>query len=512
MIRRIGRIDSKSTSLYLITFCIAISFWTAAYPFSRAFLKTQITYNEGWNAYNAMKVAEHQPLYPTAYGWTSVNYPALSFHLIAALGRFPSNYLFTGRFLSLAGLCLSGLMAGLIVWQITRAKLAAGLSGLFLVAVFCANAKGYVGMDDPQMLAQFFFMAGLYVYLKGNRSGWALEFTALLFVVGGNIKHSLIEFPLAVLLDLLFTSPRKALRYAFAGTLMAVISVVLTIRIDGSAYISPLLASRGYSWKGAILQACDVLLPILPFALVALWMARYCWKIPAQRVLALLLFCALPLNTYFSGGSGVTINSMFGSMLAIVLLVGVFLGEFFKLPRGRLKSVAPPVVIAAFFLWLAVPMVIAGDPLIISATIYPSHIDYSGNWRTDLALERSLAGRQRFSEEVTFLRQQPGPALCESLLRCYYGGKPYLYDPFDATRFLALGKLDANVMVSRLQNHEFGAVQMSSSVEEKLGGRWPDSHFAPPILRAIQQYYSPGFTNEDGIIYIPKIQEPIKKS
>jgi hypothetical protein len=86
MIRRIGRIDSKSTSLYLITFCIAISFWTAAYPFSRAFLKTQITYNEGWNAYNAMKVAEHQPLYPSAYGWTSVNYPALSFHLIAALG------------------------------------------------------------------------------------------------------------------------------------------------------------------------------------------------------------------------------------------------------------------------------------------------------------------------------------------------------------------------------------------------------------------------------------------
>lgn len=211
MIHRIGRINSKSTSLYLLAFCIAIFLWTAAYPFSRACLLTQITYNEGWNVYNAQLVAEHQPLYTSVYGWTSVNYPALSFHIAAVLGRFTSDYLYTARILSLASLCLSGVLAGMIVWHTTRVKLVAWLSGLFLVAIFCANGKGYVGVDDPQILAQFFFLAGLYVYMRCNRTGWALELTALLFVVGGNIKHSLIEFPLAVLLDLLFDLTTQSL-------------------------------------------------------------------------------------------------------------------------------------------------------------------------------------------------------------------------------------------------------------------------------------------------------------
>jgi hypothetical protein len=326
----------------------------------------------------------------------------------------------------------------------------------------------------------------------------------LLFVVGGNIKHSLIEFPLAVLLDLLFSSPRRALRFAVAGALMVAISVVLTSRIDGTAYVSCLLTSRGYSWKGAIVKACDVLLPVLLPLIASLWMARCCWKNPSHRVLALLLVCALAVNTYFIGGDGVTINAMFGSMLAIVLLTGVLWAEFPGLPLGRLKDLPQAIVCAIFFLWLAVPMVISGDPLVITAIIYRTPLDFSANWRTDLALERSRAGEQRFAAEVAYLRQQPGPALCEGLLRCYYAGKPYLYDPYNATRFIAQGKLDANEMVDRLRNREFGAVQLSGSVEQKLGGRWQDSHFAPSILRAIQEYYRPGFKDEDGIIYIPR--------
>lgn len=496
MIHRTGRINLRPDSFLLTALCVAILFWTAAYPFSRAFVLTSININEGWNVCNAQKVAEHQPLYPSACGWTCADYPALSFHIVTAVERFATDYLFAGRILSLAGLCLSGLFAGLIVWQVAHSKFFACLSGLFLVAIFCANGSGYVGMDDPQMLAQAFFMAGVYVYLRGGRRGWALEVTALLFVLGGNIKHTLVVFPLAVLLDLLFSSPRRALRFAFSGALMVVLSFVLTRRIDGSAYLTCLLIPRGYSWKGAIVKACNYLVPILLPTVTALWMARYCWKNPAQRVLALLLLCSLPFNVYISGGGGVTINAMFPSTLAIVMLTGVFWAEFPALPLGRLKVLGPSVVCAIFFLWLAVPMVVSGDPLAIS-----------DHWRTDKALEQNRAGGQRFAAEIDFLRQQPGPALCEDPLRCYYARKPYLYDAFNATRLIALGRLDANVMVDRLRNHKFGAVQLDSSVEQKLGGRWPDGHFAPPILRAIQQYYQPGFRNQDGVIYIPREPE-----
>jgi hypothetical protein len=71
-----------------------------------------------------------------------------------------------------------------------------------------------VGVDDPQLLALVFSRAGVYVYLRGDRRGWALELAALLFVAGGNIKHNMIEFPLAVLLNLVISSPRRALRFA----------------------------------------------------------------------------------------------------------------------------------------------------------------------------------------------------------------------------------------------------------------------------------------------------------
>jgi hypothetical protein len=188
---------------------------------------------------------------------------------------------------------------------------------------------------------------------------------------------------------------------------------------------------------------------------------------------------------------------MFPSTLAIVMLTGIFWAEFPGLPLGRLRVLGPAVACAFFFLWLAVPMVVSGDPLAIS-----------DHWRTDKALEQNRAGEQRFAAEVDFLRQQQGPALCEDPLHCYYAGKPYLYDAFNATRLITLGRLDANIMVDRLRNYQFVAVQLNSSVEQKIGGRWPDGHFALPILLAIQQYYQPGFRNQDGVvIYIPKKQE-----
>jgi hypothetical protein len=89
-------------------------------------------------------------------------------------------------------------------------------------------------------------------------------------------------------------------------------------------------------------------------------------------------------------------------------------------------------------------------------------------------------------------------------LQCFYAGKPYLYDPFNATRFIQQGRLDANLMVARLRNREFRAVQMQNSMERELDAPRPDQHFAPPILHAIQQYHRPVFTNKDGIIYLPR--------
>ena len=47
----------------------------------------------------------------------------------------------------------------------------------------------------------------------------------------------------------------------------------------------------------------------------------------------------------------------------------------------------------------------------------------------------------RIQRDVAFLQAHPGPALCESLLRCAFAGKPYGYDPFNAKARNNLGVL-----------------------------------------------------------------------
>ena len=488
---RVATQTQKAGRFVWLTLCVVILIWTAVYPFSRAFQLSEISYNEGWNVYNTQKVAEHQPLYPSTYDWTTVNYPALSFHLVAWLGKITLDYLFTARMLSLAGLCLSGVFAGLIVRHITRSKLAAWFSGLFLIETFCTAAKDYVGVDDPQILAQVIFLAGFYVYLRGNRKGYALDLTALLFVVGGNIKHNLIEFPLAVLLDLLFTSPRKAVRFAAAGSLMAAVSVVLTSRIDGAAYVSCLLAPRGYSVQHTVGIIEYLWPPFLLPAVAALWVVWREWKNPSLRLLVLLLFCALAVDTFFCGGSGITVNAMFGLILAIILLTGVFWAKLPSRPLGSFIALPSAAVCAIFFLWMAGPMLRSQN----------------NNWRTDRAIEQSRENERNFAAETAILRHQPGPALCESLLLCYYAGKPYVYDPFNATRFIDMGRLDANVIVDRLRKQEYGAIQLDRNVEYDLRQGPAEIRFAPPILRAIQQYYCVGLATKIGIVYVPRRQE-----
>jgi hypothetical protein len=478
----------KAASLCLLGLCIIIFIWTAVVPVADAFRMRERNPNEGWNVANTQKVTDHLPLYPGTPDWTPVNYPALSFHLSATLERLTGDYLFTERFLSLASVCLNGIFAGLIVAKVGRSRLAGWLSGLFLVALFCSDVRGYVGMDDPQMLAQVFYLAGLYAYVKGGRKGWGLELTALLFVLGGNVKHNLIEFPLAVLVDLLFNSPRRALRFAAVGLLLVAASVLITVWVDGPAYVSNMLAPRAYSRYNAHYIPWLVLKPILLPVIAALFMAFRGLKNPAQRVLALLLLIALPINVAFCGGNGVWINAMFGSLMAIVLLIGILWAEFPNLPVGPLKRLPVAAVCALFFLSLAIPM--KGD---VGWGI--------GSIRR--AIQTSRDAEIRYASEVAFLRQQPGPALCMSPLRCYSAGKPYLYDSFNAPRWIALGKLDPGVIVEHLRNHDYSAVQLNINVEKQLPGCHANPQCVLPILLAVQQYYRPALDDPNCVIYLP---------
>jgi hypothetical protein len=477
--------NSGRRNALMLAFCALIVFYAALVPVGRARLLTQVGYNEGWNVYNASTVAHHELLYAAPYGWTTVNYPALSFYIVAGLHSFTHDFLFTARALSLVSTLLCGVLAGLIVWKLTASRWSSLLTALFCIALFCADAERYVGMADPQMLAQVFFMAGLLVYATYRQRTDALFLVALLFVVGGNIKHSLLEFPLAALVDLWLTSRRKALLFCAIGGALAACSVALNVHFGGPYFLSALLAGRTSSISHLFDNLSEAYGPVLlPFVIAAVvaWRSRHD---PKRRILALLFAAALLVSVAFGSGRGVWINVMFGGLLSIAMLAGLFLhdvasGEFRV--SADVRQLAPVVL----FGWLVIPLMV------------------TGNWRPVRELAAARAAQQRFAQETAFLSRQDGPVVCESLLRCYYAQKPYFYDPFNATRLIQLGRLDPAELESALVQQRIGAVQMDRTVEDQAISGQGSERFDAVILQAIQTNYVIASRNEDGAIYVPR--------
>jgi hypothetical protein len=460
--------------------------FTAIIPFARAFFHLEIAWNEGWNIYNATALVNHQLLYPVKYGWTSVNYPMLSFEILAQLHRLTHEYLFTARVVSLLSLVACSLLVVAIVKTLNGSWRSSILAGLFCFAVFCAAADIYVGMDDPQMLAQVFFLLAFLTYLRHRRSLPAIAFSALLFVVACFIKHNPIDFPMAVLIELILVSLPRAIWFSLCGILFAAIAVLLSIRFGGPYFLAQILVRRSYSSLKILYQLRNVFGPLLlPFC-VAAYTAFRLRKDATRRIATILFLTTLLVGSYFSGGQGVNINALFSAILAMSILLGLFWDQISSLrwqSTPRQQAAFAPLIL---FTWLMIPMII------------------SGNWLPIRALRQAAAAQTRFEEDVAFLQSHPGPALCESLLECNLAGKPHLYDTY-----IHFHKLDPNVDINRILQHRFSAIQTDDPLPliRDDSERWN-----PSIRDAIEANYVPGLQHKDAaadpyqnnVIYIPK--------
>ena len=466
----------------IVWICACLALSTAIVPFARAFFRVEVDYNEGWNIYNASIVADHQLLYREKYAWTTVNYPMLSFFIQAQLHRLTHEYLFTARAVSVLSLICCSVLVGAIVRRLSGSWQASTLAGFYCLALFCTDADIYVGMDDPQMFAQVFFLAGLLVYLWRRESLLAIAFAALLFVVGGCIKHNPIDFPLAVLLELALISLRRALWFSGWGLFFASVAVALNVHYGGPHFLSQLLAPRGYSVGKVFDQLVNVFGPLLLPLCVALYTAFVVRKDERRRIAAILLATTLVVGGYFGGGQGVSINALFSALLAMAIVVGLFCAEVASARwrwAKRLEATYAPLLL---FGWLMIPLII------------------SGNWNPLRSLRETASAERRFDEDVALLHSRMGPALCESLLRCYFAGKPYLYDPFNATRLIRFGKLDAGVIVQEVRRQRYGTIQFDEPIRDQRDSE----RFDPAILAAIEENYVLALEHKDGVIYVPK--------
>jgi len=107
----------------------------------------------------------------------------------------------------------------------------------------------YVGMDDPQMLAHPFFLFGLWVYLQAVPSTLRIAGLTSIFILGGNIKHSLLGAPISVLSDLFTTSLGKAVRFMVFGVFFLALSIAVTTLVGGPFFVSNALLGQPFTFE-----------------------------------------------------------------------------------------------------------------------------------------------------------------------------------------------------------------------------------------------------------------------
>jgi len=464
------------------------SLMTFICPIARSFYRVEIIYNEGWTLCNTLKVVHHVPLYAAKYSWTAVDYPALSFYVYAYLSRFIHNYLLMGRLLSIISLAICCVLIGLIVRKLTGNLAPAFFAGFFCLGLFCTHATKYVGMYDPQMFAQVFFLSGLLLYISSSPTLGALIAIALLFIVGGNIKHSLIQFPIAVFIDLCFVSARKAVQFAVVSTILLATSIVLSIKLCGPFFIANLTYPRTYSLLHGILDFLYNYGPILlPFVVAFIWVIGNRGD-DRTRVIRIFFLVSLIVGVGFGGGTGISINVNFANFFAISIVLGLILYDV-----GRTPSPFPN----HRNLWKR------GYPIVLSASFVPALFlsQYFNVWSR---LQMMPVEQRQFDTETSFIEAQRGPALCESILRCYFAGKEYVYDPFNSTRLVLFHKLDASELVQSIAAHEYGAIQLHAPVGSL---ERPNELFPDAVLDAVSHYYVLGFDDPECAIYVPKREQ-----
>jgi hypothetical protein len=209
------------------------------------------------------------------------------------------------------------------------------------------------------------------------------------------------------------------------------------------------------------------------------------WRNETWRLICIFFIVSLLLDVSAAGGIGVSINAYFGNFLAISIIMGMILHDAWQ---------SSPTFFISHPLWRRrVPVILFASLLLPFALS-----GYFWFWN---GLREMPEEQKQFDKETSFLRAQPGPAICESLLRCYYAGKPQVFEPFNSTRLVRFHKLDSEEIVENIATHQYGAIQLDRPLESL---ERPNERFPSDVLDAIGQDYVISVDDPGCAIYVPK--------
>jgi len=442
--RGLSRAGRQGAALTLcLLFIVACIAWIE--PLYRLPLHIDYNYNEGWNAYFATKAAQGVEIYAQSDGLVWANYPPVSFYVLSLFRPWVTDYVVAGRVL--AGVAYFAVALGLLVIgaRLCRSWMVGGLIAAFFLAGMGVHFRMYVAMNDPQMLAHAFMVLGVAAYVwRANAA--TLVLAALLVVIGGFTKHTLLGVPLAMTIYVAAFDRRRLWIWIAAVALISAAGFWLSYVQFGPDFFDQIFATRTYSLKDLIQKSSEwFAVWSLPLAALAVaWAA-----LPADRGIVLGLAIVLASSVVaipLSGGAGVFYSVMFDVLIGLSIGVGAIVSA-----AGVLTARSARSSLIAFVLPLALSLcILLPAPASLARAL--NHV-FGNAWLARYA----AAG----VEDTDYLRDREGSVFCEKLAICYWAGKAFEVDHFNAHQATLIGKLDATVLHEKISNRHFQVIQLS---------------------------------------------------
>jgi hypothetical protein len=288
------------------------------FPISRLNARDDGGSNEGFNCYWQQAAANGFPLYGKPPTTTHVNYPPLSFHLIAWLGGFMGDRNIAGRWISfLAYLGIAGAIAA-IVFQSTAARRHAVYAALAWLIWLADFDPARIGFNDPHLLGVCLGLLGLFCFFRGPDSARWLCASGVLFALSLFAKQSLVAFPAAVAVTLFLASRKRFAIWAGAAVGSAALLLLLTFQLDGVYFLQHLSMPRSYS-LASLIGTTIVYIGFFQGPLAAALILIFHGP---PRILLLCFLFANGAGIVYTSGAGAGLNHFYDAMISVCLVVG----------------------------------------------------------------------------------------------------------------------------------------------------------------------------------------------
>ena len=371
------------------------------------------------------------PLYPSPNQLITNNYPPLSFYIVGAFGRLIGDPILAGRLLSLLAVAMIAVSVALVIRRLGGNRAGAGIGALYFVATMSRGFDSYVGMNDPQLLAQAVMTFGFLAFLGATARDRGYMAPILVMVIAGFIKHNIIAMPLTAFVWLTVRRPHQIVKCVALAVVAVVIGFAACFAIFGPDFFTNMLCPRSYSFRPAL----DAVGRLRWVAIgLAAW-ACVAWTRHTEPGVQLCnLFIGIALAVFFlqKAGSGVADNAAFDLVIAASICVGFVFAHARFLPLAdRVGSdVLQIALVTAICVWL-----VAARSFLAIKSFQPVRLVFDPGFQVEIA-----AREKAMADSVASVRATPGN-VSSSTFVSYRSGKPFVVDAFNANERIKAGAL-----------------------------------------------------------------------